>query len=146
MIADININLSRIAEYGGVILTISGCFALIWRPIKKILSRYDDAIVQAEKQIDKHAEMLAEQERINEEQDCNAESIMRALEPLSQGVQQILRFRLQRECDRIIRRGSITTKEYEDIYRIHEVYEDLGQNGLISSVYREAISQPRKDN
>lgn len=145
MLADIQINLSKLAEYGGVLLTVSASFALIWRPIKNVLNRYDKTLKGVEEQLSQHAQLLNEQERINASQDESATSLKDALAPISHGMQQILRFRLQRECERINRRGFITQREYEDLYHIHSAYEALGQNGLITSVYREAISQPRKE-
>lgn len=141
----LDITLGQLAEHFGILITISGGLGLIWQPIKKVLARYDDTLQKLDKQLTHHARLLEEQERINSEQDECAGELAQALKPLNHGVQQILRFRLQRECERINRKGSITGKEYEDLYRLHDAYEALGQNGLITSVYREAIRQPRKD-
>lgn len=132
--ADITINLSHIAEWITVLSVVTGAAWAIWSKASKTLSGYNEALSWSE-------QMLHEQQKINAKQDERLENFCKSLKPMEQGIQQILRFRIEREAARIIAKKKATRKEKESLYRLHEVYEALGQNGLIGDLYQEAMSQ-----
>lgn len=127
--------LKPFAELITIILTIGTGLWTMWRPIKKILDRYDTALDEAEKCIE-------EQVEVNKKQDEKLDQVYTAIEPMQHGIQQILRFRVERDAARIIQNKGATREAKESLYRLHEVYEALGQNGLIGNLYAEAMSQP----
>ncbi len=48
---------------------------------------------------------------------------------LMAGIQVLLHFRLERECRRVLDRGSIDVEEQQAISDIYNAYHDLGGNG-----------------
>lgn len=118
--------IKSIGEFAAVILSVSGVVMLLGRPIQK----------QILKKID-------EQKRLDAEQNQKITEVLERLGPLSAGVQHLLRFRIVRECKRITEAHQISEDEYKGLYRLHEAYKNLGQNGLISALYDEAMKQPR---
>lgn len=63
-------------------------------------------------------------------------------EALRNGVQQILYFRLRRECERVVESATRTSRQTEDIIRLHDAYKALGHNGFIDEIYNRAMDVP----
>lgn len=60
---------------------------------------------------------------------------------MEQGLLALLHDRLYAECERIIRKNSITKQEIDDVNHLYAAYHSLGGNGTGTRLYKEAINQ-----
>ena len=59
------------------------------------------------------------------------------------GIKSLLRYRINRECQRTVNRGWITSEEIEDLNDLYESYRSLGGNGTVKKFYEEALNCTR---
>ena len=62
---------------------------------------------------------------------------------VTHGIKSLLRYRINRECQRTVNRGWITSDEIEDINDLYESYRSLGGNGTVKKFYEEALNCTR---
>lgn len=66
--------------------------------------------------------------------------IIRPFMAVTHGIKSLLRYRIVRECNRIVTRGWVTTQEIEDLTDLHDSYKALAGNGSVTKFYLEAIN------
>ena len=66
--------------------------------------------------------------------------IIRPFMAVTHGIKSLLRYRIVRECNRIVTRGWVTTQEIDDLTDLHDSYKALGGNGSVTKFYLEAIN------
>lgn len=59
---------------------------------------------------------------------------------VTHGIKSLLRYRIVRECSRVVNRAWITSIEIEDLTDLYEAYHAVGGNGSVTKFYTEALN------
>lgn len=111
----------KIAKGIGALFLVAGPIIALWKAVKSLASQ-NKAYLEA---------LIKEQAANNEKQ--------------NKGLQTLLRYRLQRLCDNVNRKGHRNNFETEYIISIHDAYKNLGHNGVIDETYNRALAKPCDD-